>query len=250
MFLAVDGDILLYRAASAAETEIDWGEDIWSLYTDLNDAKSSFQHQLDSITTKLGIGDFVVCLSDHGANFRKTVDPTYKGNRKGTRKPVGYVALCSWAETAFKTFRKPTLEADDCMGILATMPINKNKCVVVSDDKDLKSNPSRLYRPSTDEQLEISEADADRFFLTQVLCGDQSDGYPGVKGVGPKTAEKILGTHPHWGAVEQAFIKAGMTRDDAIQQARLARILRWSDWNEKKGEPILWNPSTYDTKTT
>ena len=32
MFLAVDGDILLYRAASAAETEIDWGEDIWSLY--------------------------------------------------------------------------------------------------------------------------------------------------------------------------------------------------------------------------
>ena len=40
MFLAVDGDILLYRAASAAETEIDWGDDFWSLYTDLNDAKS------------------------------------------------------------------------------------------------------------------------------------------------------------------------------------------------------------------
>ena len=244
MFLAVDGDILLYRAASAAETEIDWGDDLWSLHTDLKEAKRGFEAQLDNITSKLGIGDFVVCLSDHSNNFRKTIDPTYKSNRKGTRKPVGYVALCKWAETAFKTFRKPTLEADDCMGILATMPINEGKCVVVSDDKDLKTIPTKLYRPTSDEQLDISLADADRFFLTQVLCGDPSDGYPGVKGVGPKTAEKILGSRPHWGAVEKAFTDAGMTRDDAIQQARLARILRWSDWNEKKGEPILWNPST------
>lgn len=244
MFCAIDGDILLWKAASAAETEIDWGDDVWSLYTDLKEAKASFQQQLDNITGKLGIHDFVICLSDRSANFRKGVDPTYKSNRKGTRKPVGYVELAKWCQTSFRSFWKPTLEADDCLGLLATMPINKNKCVVVSEDKDLRSVPSRLYQPRADELVTISEQDADRFFLTQVLCGDPADGYPGVKGVGPKTAEKILGTQPTWAAVEAAFIKAGLTRDDAITQARLARILRWSDWDEKKGEPILWKPNT------
>ena len=35
---------------------------------------------------------------------------------------------------------------------------------------------------------------------------------------------------------------AGFTKDDAIQQARLARILRWEDWDKDKGEVILWHP--------
>ena len=111
---------------------------------------------------------------------------------------------------------------------------------IVSDDKDMKTISGRLYRPMSDELLEISAEDADRYFLTQVLTGDTADGYKGVPGIGPKKAEAILGPRPHWGAVEKAYIDAGLTRDDAIQQARLARILRWSDWHE--GEPMLWTP--------
>lgn len=242
MFLALDTDILLYKAASAAEQEIDWGDDVWSLQTDLKEAKQSFQAQIDHITSKLGIKDYVCCLSDHSNNFRKDVDPTYKSNRKGTRKPLGYVSLCEWVETTYKSFRKPTLEADDCLGIIATMPINSGKCVIVSDDKDLKTIPGKLYRPTAGEQLTISEQDADRHFLTQVCVGDPVDGYKGIPGIGPKKAEAILGSRPHWGAVEQAYIKAGMTKQDALTQARLARILRWSDWDEEKGEVKLWTP--------
>jgi DNA polymerase-1 len=242
MFLALDTDILLYKAASAAEQEIDWGDDVWSLQTDLKEAKQSFQAQIDHITSKLGIKDYVCCLSDHSNNFRKDVDPTYKSNRKGTRKPLGYVSLCEWVETTYKSFRKPSLEADDCLGIIATMPINSGKCVIVSDDKDLKTIPGKLYRPTAGEQLTISEQDADRHFLTQVCVGDPVDGYKGIPGIGPKKAEAILGSRPHWGAVEQAYIKAGMTKQDALTQARLARILRWSDWDEEKGEVKLWTP--------
>ena len=134
---------------------------------------------------------------------------------------------------------KPGLEGDDRLGILATRPGNG---IVVSDDKDLKGIPGQLFRPSKDELLEINVEDADRFFLTQVLTGDTTDGYKGVPGIGPKKAEVILGTRPHWGAVEQAFIKAGLTKADALTQARLARILRWSDWDAEKGEPIPWKP--------
>ena len=71
---------------------------------------------------------------------------------------------------------------------------------------------------------------------------DPVDGIKGIPGVGDKKAEVILGSRPSWGAVEQAYIKAGMTRDDAIQQARLVRILRWEDWLDKKQEVRLWLP--------
>jgi DNA polymerase-1 len=183
----------------------------------------------------------VVCaLSDSGSNYRKTVDPTYKSNRKGTRKPVGYSAMKEWVGTEYNTIMKPGLEGDDCLGLLATRP--GNDCIMVSDDKDLKTIPGHLYRPQADEMLTITEDEADRFFLTQVLTGDTTDGYKGVPGIGPKKAEVILGSRPHWGAVEQAYIKAGLTKADALTQARLARILRWSDWDTEKGEVILWKP--------
>ena len=242
MFLACDADILLYKSMTIAEQEIDWGDDIWTLYADLKDAKQAFNFQLNKIRQELDVDDYVCCLSDHTHNFRKDVDPTYKSHRKGTRKPVGYVALSEWVEEHFKTLRKPSLEGDDVMGILATKPENIGKCIIVSDDKDLKSIPGKLYRPTAGEKLDVTEADADRFFLTQVLTGDPADGYKGLAGVGPKKAETILGSRPTWGSVEQAYIKAGMTKDDAIQQARLARILRWSDWDESKGELIIWHP--------
>ena len=83
----------------------------------------------------------------------------------------------------------------------------------------------------SDELLEITAEDADRYFLTQVLTGDTADGYKGVPGIGRKKPKQYLAP-THWGAVEKA-IDAGLTKDDAIQQARLARILRWSDWHEE-----------------
>ena len=44
--LLIDADLYLYRAAVGAEEEIDWGDDIWSLSTDLKVAKESFENQL------------------------------------------------------------------------------------------------------------------------------------------------------------------------------------------------------------
>ena len=105
---------------------------------------------------------------------------------------------------------------------------------MVSDDKDLKTIPGKLYRPTLDEKMDISEEQSKRFFLTQCLIGDATDGYAGIPGVGPKAAERLLGGRPDWGVVQREYAKAGMTRDDAIQQARLARILHWEDWDDEK----------------
>ena len=243
MKLLLDTDILLYKAISSTEVEIDWGDDIWTLFTDLKEAKEAFIKQVDTITQKLGSDDVLHCLSDPTDNFRKHIAPTYKSNRKGTRKPVGYVALRDWIKETYDVLMKPSLEADDVLGIIATKPDNLGKCVVVSDDKDLRTIPCKLYRPMADEKLDITQQQADTHFLTQALTGDPTDGYSGCKGVGAKTAAKILGNRPMWSSVEQAYLKAGMTKEDALTQARLARILRWDDWDETNGEVKLWQPN-------
>ena len=213
--ILVDADILLYQACSAAEEETDWGDDVWSLTTDLKEAKAMFQDRLVAIEERLNSHKVTLCISDK-VNFRKTVYPNYKSNRKKTRKPLGF----------------------------ATMPPNKAQAIMVSDDKDLKTVPGRLYRPMSDELMTITEAEADYNFLLQTLTGDTTDGYPGLKGYGPKTAEKLLGSRPAWSLVEQAYIKAGQTREDALVQARLARILRWTDWDAQDHKPILFTGET------
>jgi hypothetical protein len=40
----------------------------------------------------------------------------------------------------------------------------------------------------------------------------------------------------------EAYEKKKLTAEDALRNARLARILRWDDWDRKKKEPILWRP--------
>jgi DNA polymerase-1 len=56
-------------------------------------------------------------------------------------------------------------------------------------------------------------------------------------------AEKLLtGITQRWPIVLEAFLKAGLTEQDALTQARLARILRFSDWDNETKQPILWSP--------
>ena len=245
--LLVDADLYLYRATAATEQEICWDEDeganLWSLDTDLKLAKELFFDQLDSFKDKLHDDRILLCISSP-RNFRKTVFPTYKGGRKKTRKPLGYTEMIRWAKSLFSCVELEGLEADDVMGILSTKPENKDKAIIVSDDKDMKTVPAKLYRPMSDERFDISLDEANRNFLTQCLTGDVTDGYSGLKGFGPKTAEKLLGQRPAWSLVEKAYLDAGHTREDALTQARLARILRWDDWDYKNKKPILFTGAT------
>jgi DNA polymerase-1 len=56
-------------------------------------------------------------------------------------------------------------------------------------------------------------------------------------------AEALFKKHGYaWKTVEDAFVKAGLTQDDAILQARMARSLRADDWDFKQDKMILWKP--------
>lgn len=237
MMALIDADLYLYRTLAATEDETDWGNDVWSITSDLGSAKKTFDKLVKRYTEEVDADWFCLCFSDKD-NFRKLVHHEYKASRKKVRKPIGYVEMIDWCKDNYKTIQMPTLEADDVMGIKST-----RDTVIISDDKDMKTIPCRLYRPMSGETMIVSEAEADKNFFTQALTGDATDGYKGLAGVGAKRAEAILGSRPSWGAVEAAYIKAGHTKEEALTQARLARILRASDWDEAKQEVILWTPS-------
>lgn len=236
--LLIDGDIVAYRYSSTVEQEVDWGDDVWSLWSDAKEAKQLILQYLDHLVEATAADDFVFTFSDKD-NFRKTIYPDYKHNRKGKRKPTCYKGVKTWLESEYESIEMPGLEGDDVMGILATSG-KYEETVIVSEDKDMKTIPGLLWRAA--EMEDISEEYADYYHLYQTLVGDTTDGYKGCKGIGDKRATDILSKDPTWEAVVKAYEKAGQTEEEALVQARLARILRASDYNTNTKEPILWTP--------
>ena len=237
MIALIDGDILIYTIAFQCETEIDWGDDLWTLHSDFNEAKQRVDLDLMEFRTILGARSLRIALSSP-TNFRKKLWPEYKENRKGQRKPLCYRALRSYVVDVWKAKIVPDLEADDLLGIWSTEA--QGKRVIVSADKDMRTIPGLVYNPSKPDLgiYEVSEEEANRNHLMQSLTGDRVDGYPGCPGIGEKRAEAIV--EGGWPAVVEAYAKAGMSEDYAITQARMAYILRHGDYTRRKVR--LWEP--------
>jgi len=241
----MDADMLVFRACSSVEQEINWGDGLWTLHANENEANIKVDEAVESLTNKVlnvlkyeGEYAILMCFSDKD-NFRKHILPTYKANRVGKRKPVCYYGTKAWVEDKYECRQKPNLEADDVMGILSTKLEN---AIIVSGDKDFKTIPGKFYDFSRDTLYDLSETEADYWHLYQTLLGDTTDGYTGCPGIGAVTAKKLLDAECSWHTVLQAFEKKGLSIKEAIVQAQVARILRCEDYDTNKGEPILWTP--------
>jgi DNA polymerase-1 len=245
LLLLFDADMILFESCAAVETEIKWEDDLWTLHSDAADAKAIVDDRVSFITDKIlsklgyeGAYEILMCFTDDN-NFRKNILPTYKANRNGKRKPVCYRGVKEWVFENFTTYQRPNLEADDCIGILAT---TKPNTVIISGDKDFKSVPGRFFNYRKDELYDISEEEANYWHMFQTLIGDTADNYSGCPGIGEKTAQKILAEGYSWDTIVAQFEKKGLTEHDALIQARVARILRKEDYDFKNKAVKLWEP--------
>jgi 5'-3' exonuclease len=264
--ILIDGDQFLFKAAVAVEKETQWDDVNHVLYSNPDEAWSLLTDMISRIFDRFETREHALTFSAD-PNFRKVIDPTYKLGRS-PRKPLCYALLREKVEGEYNCVSMPGLEADDVMGILATKP-GRTKRIIVSQDKDMRTIPVDVWNGK--DLYEVTPDQADRFHLYQTLIGDTSDGYSGCPGVGPVAAEHFL-SDPHtlepydytvtrgkrkgevetrwsekptdnvWEGICSYYAKAGLTPDDALKQARLARILRWDDWDKDKKEPILWTP--------
>ena len=249
--LLLDGDIVAYKHAAGAEQAIDWGDDVWTLHTDTRKAKKMMNIEIETLATALEAEKVIVAISSK-TNFRHGVDASYKASRKKSRKPIGLPCLREELMTEWGAKVVDGLEADDLLGVWATdrMFHAGHKKIIVSIDKDMQTIPCYLYNQSHPEfgVKNIPKREADLYHLYQTLVGDSTDGYPGCPTYGPTKSQRLLDSvmsdeESAWDRVVAAFESQGKTKEDALVQARLARILRVENYNHKNGKIRLWNPS-------
>jgi len=245
MKILCDADFIVYKSCAAAETEIDWGDDTILVTSQFSDAYTATKREITKLENKLGAFSTVILFFSDSTNFRKKILPDYKGHRN-RKKPCGYKRVINALRKEYKVIIKPGLEADDSMGIYSTKyPGN----IIASPDKDMRQIPGQLY--NFEDTFTVSKADGARWHLIQSISGDQTDGYGGVPGIGVKRAEALFKEKGYsWKTVVQAFKDKNLSENDALINARLARILTVDDYDFKNKCPKLWSPSSsYEVNT-
>ena len=238
MKLLIDADFIVYKACAAAESEVDFGNDVILVTSNFRDAYNATKRELTKLENKLGTFSTIILFFSDSTNFRKKILPEYKGHRN-RKKPCGYKRVINALREEYKVIMKPTLEADDTMGIYATKyPGN----IIASPDKDMRQIPGKLY--NFDETFTIEPEAGARWHLIQSISGDQTDGYGGVPGIGVKRAESLFKEKGYsWETVVNAFAEKDLSEEVALINARLARILTVDDYDFKRKRPKLWSPS-------
>lgn len=244
--LLIDGDILVFQIASACQSgAVDWGDGVYSPpVADLNEAKGRFRDKIAALKAGCAADDVKIALKGEG-NFRRRILPTYKANRNNLIPPMLRAPLMAWLLKHPQVVSRPLLEGDDVLGILATDRKTgeaKPGVLIWSIDKDLRQIPGK-HLDSDFRITEVSVQEGDRLHMLQTLTGDATDNYSGCPGLGPKRADALLAAEDYWWPlVVKAYAAKGLTEEYALAQARVARILRATDYDYKERKPILWIP--------
>ena len=268
----IDADSVLYAVAMSGEVLSksageNADEEQYFQVKDVDECYTEVVSRLETLVQEVGAETAIICLTPTTSSFRYNLLSTYKANRATFRrpallKPLQYAVV---ERKPFKTLAVRGLEADDVCGISQgkLQEAGLREPVIVSIDKDMRQIPGLNYswmeaaRKQTVGQLnDISEHEADRMHLYQTLVGDVVDNYTGCPGIGPKRANALLDSVLEncgvfdWKWIVEAFRKKGYTEEYALTQARVARILRVSDWDPIKKEVTLWKPPTTPSNVT
>lgn len=256
----IDADIITYLAAYYSMTKFDDGE-VW---TDMEAAKGEVHRVVEEWRTGAECEEVLLVLSpDDRTNYRSIVWPAYKTHRKPGNKPPHIGEVAQYIKDCYDWSMVSYLEGDDVLGILHTR--DPESSVIVSTDKDMMTVPGYHYNPNKHTgcgPVRITEAQALTWLYTQVLMGDSTDGYKGVKRVGPVAANKILsGAHgcelvkgvPTYyanhemlhEATKVAYEQSGQGLGEFVENLSMARILT-DDYYISDPKTVLLPTTEYD----
>lgn len=142
----------------------------------------------------------VFCL-DGGHAHRAALLPSYKAHRPPSDPDLvrqRQLAIDAIETAGLQMIRVDGYEADD---VIASLARREQSTIILSSDKDLLSlgGVARVYHPWGEGAWKTAEdvlgIPAGQVADYLALCGDTSDGVPGVSGIGPKTAVTLLQQH-------------------------------------------------------
>ena len=210
--LAVDAPSLLYRAFYALPSSIEGadGRPVNALLGCANQVLWAVERHKPRAV--------ILCFGAEAAVYRKELYPPYHADRpempedlvhQWRRAPAFFEAL-GWT-----VLEHDTLEADDLLGSLATVEVQAGGDVVLfTGDRDMfqcvgehvvvlfpggKDGPTVIDEAGVRERYGIRPDQVPDFIA---LRGDPSDGLPGARGIGEKTARELLRVR---GSLEEAI---------------------------------------------
>lgn len=234
MIALIDADTIAYATCSVCEM----GDDDTGYSIDLNFALQEAKIRIEDIRVATGCKDVELHFST-GSTFRHKLTSSYKANRSTTRYPEGLRDLKEMLSKEFDGKLHSDFEADDY--VVWAKKKNLSKYVLCAVDKDVlnavEGNHFNYYQSVKYnipmKFIHTSSIKAVQFPYMQCLMGDSADGIQGVKGCGPKTAEKLLGTEVDertlWEIVLVEYKKAGMSDKDALLTMRLVNMNQLDD---------------------
>jgi len=151
--------------------------------------------------------DYILFSVDSkGKSFRNKIYPEYKANRSEAPEDLKTqlpIALELIKEMGFKSIEKEGYESDDIIASITEVAKKKGiKVIIVTHDKDMYQlidddkvvifDPRKKSFINEEKAFEKFGVHPRDFINFQALLGDSSDNVPGVKGIGVKTAAKLI----------------------------------------------------------
>lgn len=202
--ILIDGNAILHRAFHALPgLTASNGDLVNAVYGFF----SMFLRVLEDIKPEYAI----VCFDRPKPTFRKTLFVGYQAHRPKMAEGLGpqiTVVHDLLSKMNVPIFEVDGYEADDVIGTIATQAVSNAKdveVIIVTGDRDLLQlvngrvkvlspvvglKETVLYdAKKVEEKFGIKPSQIVDY---KALVGDASDGYPGVSGIGPKTASQLL----------------------------------------------------------
>lgn len=243
LFILVDGHSLAFRSYYAHAKGRDGGLRT-STGIPTSVSYGFLRSLLDTIETEKP-GYVAVAFDLDGPTFRHDADESYKAGR--AEAPEDFLPDLLNLQDILTAFNLPVVtsegyEADDVIGTLARRASAEGYRVkILSGDRDLfqlvddekhisvlylssafgprnGSGAMEIMEPQVFEKLGVTPAQVVDF---KALCGDSSDNIPGVKGIGAKTAAKLLAEYKTLEGIYEAI--------DTIKGANQKKLITGKD---------------------
>lgn len=210
--LLIDGNGLMHRAFHALPplTNSD-GEAIGAVYGFLSALISAvYQYQPTHL---------LICFDFPAPTFRDEIFLEYRSQRPPTDENLKsqFPKIKKFLEAAkIDYIEQKGFEADDLMASASNQFDNVDKVYILSSDKDMMqivSDKIVMISPALNSHITSIITDRKGVFERlgvepsqvadlKAICGDPSDNYKGIAGIGPKTAAKLL---TDWGSLEGIY---------------------------------------------
>lgn len=223
----IDGHAILFRAYFALPT-------MTSPSGQLTNAVYGFTRILLNVIDELEPSCIALTFDSPGPTFREQKFAAYKAQRPET--PADLISQFDLTKQVVRAFNVPQFEvpgweADDLIGTLANQAVTEKEMevIIVTGDKDLfqlvdDKRQIKVFIPGMKGKDSVMYDEAQVVVKMEItnkqvpdykgLSGDTSDNIPGIKGIGPKTAVKLL---QKFGSLEGIY--------EALPKGEVAEVL-------------------------